>query len=333
MECVRLLCLAMKVLLLHSLLGVTCVYACNSNITEGRYTFVDKGSSSLQERSSRILEYDVRLTWRRWCHELVDWSQEPQTLVTSSLAHEYIGVPKGGSGIAVITLLKVMMVDRDPRDENLRVLHSTEKGRQRFAALLNALEYPVWFPDLYVGSRELAFGASRRLEKKAFQVFASDPKGTLNRWQKQAKTWIQNLEDFPVKYPEDRYLGGYARLYAGILRMSWDDQTEPLVERFASMERHYFDYPAIRIMAHWYRVLLAIYRDRSKSSEELNTFLQHHQKDKEWRVVEMAQQMLRSEAYTSRIIERYFSSFLRSSKPLEDQVEDMRKSLTPAGHS
>lgn len=327
--------LMMKILLGQCLAGVHFVYIVSSNNNKCQRVIVLNGElPSFQEGSSRILEHDVSHSWRLWCHELIDWSQEPQIFETSKLANEYIDVPKGEPGRAVITLLKVMKEDRDPRDEAFKVPHATEKGRQRFTELLNSLEYPVWNPDLYVGLHDLSFGVSRRLNEQTFRVFASDPKGALNRWQKQANVYIKDLEDFPAKYQGDRYLSGYACLYAGILRMNWDDKTEPIAERFAAIERHYFDYPAIRIMAHWYRTLLAIYQDKSKSSKELNAFLQHHKRDTEWRVIEIAQQMLRSEAFTNRVLERVFNSFIRNSKPLEVQVEEMRKGFirVPIGH-
>ena len=125
------------------------------------------------------------------------------------------------------------------------------------------------------------------------------------------RKWISDFEAFPSKYPTDRYLSGYARLYALILRLQWDNDIKPLSTQFLKLKQAYADSELIGLMTDWYKCLLLCYLEPSKQQSILKTFYSQHKEHPEWFVVQLAQKYMGSKSEIRALVYYYFCSALR----------------------
>ena len=86
---------------------------------------------------------------------------------------------------------------------------------------------------------------------------------------RQVQMRIRSFEAFAKRYPSERDLSGYARLYEVSLRVAWLDDFDTTLRRVEALLRDYADTPRICIMALWYKGLL---QARFRKSEAQATF-------------------------------------------------------------
>jgi hypothetical protein len=101
---------------------------------------------------------------------------------------------------------------------------------------------------------------------------------------------VEQFESLPRKFPKQRLLGGYARLYALILRGQWYANSEETIRRFARLEQEYQSIPAIAIMAGWYRAVFMAWASPLKGQKGFKDFRTRYTRF-DWWVVETARHL------------------------------------------
>ncbi len=242
--------------------------------------------------------------WCLWVHHLFDWSQANYTITFSSNAAmeaPSIQLRYLDTGSEILKLLRVLELPDEHDIANKKLSHLirplpeiTRIARIRFIKLFSQLSSRLWSPKVSVTS--------------ANGMYPS----VLNSQDEQlVRKWIDDFEAFPVQFPDQYYLSGFARLYALILRLNWDRDLSTLSQRFERLKEDYASDKVIATMSDWYHTLLLCSTEPGFERAHLGKFLQEHRAEWNWNVVRIAQWAINNHDYAEEVLNSFFCAPLR----------------------
>lgn len=250
--------------------------------------------------------------WRLWVNDLIDWcfSRGSQEAQYSLLPHQDLYAYSSEVQAVQETFTGVLLptrrngIGKPPTPYP----YASAQAREEFLHRLRTVGRPL-LPDYDISwaPQQAILGKSLNLTLKEWKQWSkqndfpfpldkSKAKSKIVDWQKEAMTKVGQLEGFAAKYPQDRYLGGYARLYAAILRMHWSLAIDPTATLLDSIERDYQDFPSIAIMAAWYKAILLAYYERNEAKAAFLSVAQKYSKH-DWWVVSAARRAAKGGNY------------------------------------
>jgi hypothetical protein len=199
-----------------------------------------------------------------------------------------------------------------PNDADLPLPVATPEGKRDFMRLLKSLAPPLWEPDIHLGIENDAPRLnSIWWDRRYADQLKRSPRSCIQDWQRIVRIWIRAFERFSQEHPHDRYLGGYAQLYGVLLRMQWDKDTSRVIAQLSKLAIAYPDNKVIVIMSDWYRTLLQSFTQPRKVTSLLRSFVKCYEKQGDWHIVNIAQQMLSSREMRHFVLSQYFFSPVR----------------------
>lgn len=224
--------------------------------------FVPQHSASSEEVEWITTREQPKNRWEIWGSDLVDWNHY-HLFVQGIRRWRTLGIASQKGEAAQYTAMLVSIVKTGKYSKDKIHLVVSEKARASFRALLDHTFPPIRYYDI----QEDNFIGSSSWKPSIFE---------------KSHQRIQDWERFTQTYKGEKYLCGYARLYAYILKSLWVQPVEETLKGFAAIENDYSYYPQIAIMAAWYRCTLLVYIEHPEATHELRKMYERYSSHKLW---------------------------------------------------
>ena len=273
---------------------------------------------SLQISDEIIFKASDAKVWKIWCSDLIDWSQSAALASSKVNLH----VSTGLSGVELrrfVQVLEAPYIGRGKHyDKKVSLPPFTREARDEFRRLLNELRYPIIQSPTDL-SEQMPVEDPTFLSTSTWKWEVKDitvRKKLVRSTQIKALTIARHLEVFARKHWHDRYLVGYARLYAGLIRLHWEDKLDTAIADLTQLQSDYSDMPIVSMMAQWYKILSLAHLGRIFEVNRDLRNLQQRFRDSDYAVIHLAHLVYLHPAKMKEILNGFLFSPPRQEEPL-----------------
>ncbi len=239
---------------------------------------------------------------------LVDWSHEPVIFSLNLLSDTILFVRRPIHSEPLRRLNSVLL---SRINEQVRISTkggSIKKGRSDLAEHLQSLTSITWEWNASCASKGVTVAVDLKYLLK--QHNAVSARAWLTTVTKARLDTAQWWEEF-AKRSLESWLSGFSSLIALVIRMQWDKDGASLLTQARHLEKSLSENLPLQIMAGWYACLLDLDSRESDDILPLKDFLAHYKASGDWRVVEVAKDMIASIKYRQRVLDGWFWSPIR----------------------